>query len=292
MELLAAAVGLCTSVGLILLVLGLRRVDRVPGPRSPATSRWVRGWQRWRDQPVGTAGRRRRILLALSVVTGGVIAAVTGWVVSILVLPALAVALPALLAVPRPRDVELLEGLDRWVRTLAAALPTGRSVPDAIRVSRRTAPPVLSADIAVLVSRLDARWHTEDALRAFADSLDSPDADAVVAALILAARRGTSGASLTLAGLADNLQAQLHGRRVVETERAKPYQIVRQVSVITLVTLGFFAVVSRGFFTPYATATGQVILAGLVAAYLGSLVLMRHRARPPARQRLLVRGTP
>lgn len=289
MEVLAAAVGLCLSAGVLLLVSGLRRVDRLPAPAEPG--RLTRRWQRWRGG-LGAADRRRALVLLVCLVAGVVLAVVTGWVVAILVLPALGVVLPALLSVPRPRDVALLEGLDRWVRTLAAALPTGRSVPDAIRVSRRTAAPVISAEVATLVSRLDARWQTEDALRAFADSLDSPDADAVVAALILAARRGTSGASLTLSGLADNLQAQLHGRRTVETERAKPYQIVRQVSVITLVTLGFFAIISRGFFTPYSTPMGQLILAGLVLAYLGSLALMRHRARPPERRRLLVREAP
>ncbi|MGO1972912.1 MAG: type II secretion system F family protein [Propionibacteriaceae bacterium] len=286
MELLAAAVGLFLSAGVLLLISGLRRVDRRPS--SSDRGRLTRRWQRWRGR-LAVTDRRRVVVLLVCLSAGVVLAVMTGWVVAILILPALGVALPALLSVPRPRDVALLEGLDRWVRTLAAALPTGRSVPDAIRVSRRTAPPVISAEVATLVSRLDARWQTEDALRAFADVLDSPDADAVVAALILAARRGTSGASLTLSGLADNLQAHLHGRRTVETERAKPYQIVRQVSVITLGTLGFFAIISRDFFTPYATPLGQLILAGLVVAYLGSLVLMRHRARPPERRRLLVR---
>lgn len=285
MEFVAAAVGFCLCVGVWTLVMGLRRVERVPAGQPGLLGH---RWRRWRNG-LGGIDRPRLMISAASVVAGVVVASVTGWVVAILVLPALVVVLPALLSVPRPADVALLEALDRWVRTLAAALPTGRSVPDAIRVSGRTAPPVIRAEVATLVSRLDARWQAEDALRAFADSVDSPDGDAVVAALILAARRGTSGASQTLAGLADNLQAQLHGRRSVETERAKPYQIVRQVSVITLVTLGFFAVVSRDFFTPFATPVGQLILAGLVTAYLGSLLLMRHRARPPVRHRLLVR---
>ena len=48
---------------------------------------------------------------------------------------------------PRPRDVALLEALDRWVRSLAATLATGRSVTDALRVSRRTAPPLLADEV-------------------------------------------------------------------------------------------------------------------------------------------------
>lgn len=285
MELLAGAVGLCLVAGLLLLVGGLRRTERLPATGGMDGPGW---WPRLRDR-LRVLDRRRFGFAAASVLAGIVLAAVTGWVVMVIIVPAVLVVLPALLAVPRAREVTLLEGLDRWVRTVAAALPTGRSVPDAVRVSRRTAPPVIRDEVAVLVSRLDARWRTEEALRAFADSLAHPDADAVVAALILAARRGTSGASVTLAALADNLQAQLHGRRAVETERAKPYQIVRQVSVITVGTLILFAIVSRGFFTPYGTPIGQFILAGLVTCYLGSLALMRHRARPPQRLRLLVK---
>ena len=53
--------------------------------------------------------------------------------------------------VPKPRDVELLEALDRWVRSLAATLATGKSVTDAIRVSRRTAPPLIAEEIGTLV---------------------------------------------------------------------------------------------------------------------------------------------
>ena len=41
---------------------------------------------------------------------------------------ALALGLPYLLTMPRPRDVELLEALDRWVRALSATLATGTSV--------------------------------------------------------------------------------------------------------------------------------------------------------------------
>ena len=83
-----------------------------------------------------------------------------------------------------------MEALDRWVRSLAATLATGKSVTDAIRVSRRTAPPLIADEIGTLVVRLNNRWETDDALRRFADELDSADADGVVAALMLAADAG------------------------------------------------------------------------------------------------------
>jgi hypothetical protein len=200
--------------------------------------------------------------------------------------------LPYLLVLPSARDVELLEALDRWVRSLAAALTTGRSIPDALRISRRTAPALLADELGVLVARLNNRWDTRDAMMRFSDALDSPDSDAVVAALILAANRGSNGASVTLNALADTLQAQLRGRRVIETERAKPYVVVRQVTIITLVTLAGAFLLGRGFFSPYGTPLGQVILSILVALYLGSLILMRRQAQQRPRERILVGTSP
>ena len=90
--------------------------------------------------------------------------------------------------------------------------------------------------------------------------------------------------------MAESIQDQLKGRRLIETERSKPYVVVRQVTVITLVTLvGIFAL-SPGFFAAYRTPIGQVVLSVLIVAYIGSLVLLRRRAQQPPRDRVLVRA--
>jgi pilus assembly protein TadC len=203
-------------------------------------------------------------------------------------LPLLALGLPYLLLLPKQRDIELLEALDRWVRSLAATLATGKSITDAIRISRRTAPPMLADEINLLVTRLNNRWETRDALMRFADAIDSPDADGVVAALILASSRGANGASITLQVLADSIQAQLKGRRAIEVERSKPYVVVRQVTVISMSTLVLVFVLSPDFFAPYRTPLGQALLAALLIIYVASLILMRRKAHQPDRPRILV----
>jgi len=212
----------------------------------------------------------------------------TGWLILIVVLPLLALGLPYLLILPKPRDIELLEALDRWVRSLAATLATGKSITDAIRISRRTAPPLLADEINLLVTRLNNRWETRDALMRFADAIDSPDADGVLAALILASSRGANGASVTLQALADSIQTQLKGRRAIEVERSKPYVVVRQVTVISLSTLALVFAFSPSFFAPYRTPLGQVLLSVLLIIYIASLLLMRRKARQPDRPRILI----
>ncbi|HZA73460.1 MAG TPA: type II secretion system F family protein [Propionibacteriaceae bacterium] len=282
----AVAAGLLLTGGLLALVLGVRRTE----PRAAArpTQSTAELWARLTRRPPGVRGRRRDLILLGSLVAGFVLAALTGWVIALGLAPLLALGLPYLLVVPKPRDVELMEALDRWVRSLAATLATGKSVTDAIRVSRRTAPPLIADEIGTLVLRLNNRWDTDDALRRFADELDSADADGVVAALMLAARRGANGASLTLQALADSLQAQLRSRRVIEVERSKPYVVVRQVTVISLVTLAGVYLLAPSFFAPYQTPLGQVILAVLLVLYLASLILMRRKAQQAPRARILI----
>lgn len=286
MPIIAAAVGLLLVGGILAIVAGARRVWAAR--QGPSAESLEEVWARLSRRPPGARGRRRDVLLVGSLAAGFVIAALTGWVLAIPLAPAVILGLPALLSIPTSREVELLEALDRWVRNLSATLSTGKSITDAIRLSRRHAPETISADLDVLVVRLNNRWDTRDALMRFADALDSPDSDAVIAALILAANRGSTGAATTLHELAESLQAQLKARRVIETERAKPYLIVRQVTVISLVTLALVMIIGAGYFAPYATALGQLILVPLIAAYVGSLILMRRRARTRPRARILI----
>jgi tight adherence protein B len=271
--------------GLLGMSYGLQRQTRGASQRTQSVRQW---WARATRRPPGSRGRQRDLILLLSVIIGCVIAMLTGWLILIAVLPLLALGLPYLLILPKPGDVELLEALDRWVRSLAATLATGKSITDAIRISRRTAPPLLADEINLLVTRLNNRWETRDALMRFADAIDSPDADGVIAALILASSRGGNGASVTLQALADSIQAQLKGRRAIEVERSKPYVVVRQVTVISLSTLVLVFLLSPDFFASYRTPLGQTLLSLLLIIYVASLLLMRRKARQPDRPRILV----
>jgi tight adherence protein B len=280
---LAITTGLLIIGGLLGISYGWRR-----RPASRRTESILHWWATATRRPHGLSGRRRDMILLLSMIIGGVVAMLTGWLILIVVLPLLALGLPYLLTLPKPRDIELLEALDRWVRSLSATLATGKSITDAIRISRRTAPPVLADEINLLVTRLNNRWETRDALMRFADTIDSPDADGVIAALILASSRGANGASVTLQALADSIQAQLKGRRAVEVERSKPYVVVRQVTVISLSTLVLVFLLSPDFFAPYRTPLGQALLSVLLISYVVSLLLMRRRAQQPDRPRILL----
>ena len=180
-----------------------------------------------------------------------------------------------------------MAGLDRWVRLVATSISSGRSIRDAFFATRRQAPPVLQESVGRLCTRLDQRWTTTDALMAMADELDSADADAVVAALVIAAGRGGGGVRATLGALSDNIQDRLRVLREVSAERAKPRAVARQVTVITLVVLGGAVLLNGSYFEPYRTPLGQLIAGTLASAYLTCLLILRRRTIPTMAPRFL-----
>ena len=277
MTAVVAMLGALICAGVVLVVLGFR----TPPNTSRFHARTVR------------ADRLRPLLkrfgpqVALGLITGVAFAAITGMTVMVLVAPVATVGLPILLSAPSNREVDLLQALDRWIRSLAAMLPTGRSITDAIRASQRQAPDLLAGPLTLLVARLDDRWSSGEALRAMSDELDSADADAVLAALALAADRGGTGATATLNALADSIQDRLKAQREIETERAKPRIVVKQVTIVTVSVLTLALLFGRDFFAPYGTPVGQVILLCLLGLYVSSLVVLRRMTMPRRRERIL-----
>lgn len=161
--LMAGLAGACLLLGALLVVVGL-----VPWPTpvstGPSTTLWTTVDKRWKG-----LSRTRRLRLVAALTAGFGVFAVTGWVAALVVVPAVALGVPALLADPGNRDVDVLEALDRWVRALAASLPTGKSITDAIRSTAPQAPVLLAGPLHAVVARLDARWTTREALLAMAD---------------------------------------------------------------------------------------------------------------------------
>lgn len=280
---------LIAVLGAMLLVAGLVIIAAVAAGvlvTQPSSTASTPVWTKAVDNLRGASGRARLTLLA-GLVGGVVVALWTQWPIMLVVVPLAVHGVPYLLSAPKQTQIELLQSLDRWVRGMAATMATGKSITDALRLSARTPPPQLADHLVLLVRRLDDRWPAPQALLALADDLDSPDADSVLASLVLAAQRGGSGATATLGALADSIQERLKVLREIEAERSKPRVVVKQVTIVTLVLLSAAMLFARDFFAPYGSPTGQVILAALIAAYVGSLAMLRRMTLPRSRDRIL-----
>lgn len=279
----AAVLAAMITGGLAMAVIGT-----IPRPRKlstgQSTSLWRNVDKKWR-----TASRAARIRWTAGLAAGVSSYLFTGWPICLVLVPALVIGLPLLLADPPETELDQLRGLERWVRLVCGSASTGKSVVDAIRATRAQAPEVLAEPLAALVTRLDSRWPPRLALQGMADELDSADADQVIAAVVIAAERGGTGAGTTLSALAESLQERTRAMREIATERAKPRIVVRQVSAVIGLVLAAALVFGRDFFAPYSTLVGQVLLCVYALIYTAALAVLAKRSRPRRRERILVR---
>ncbi|WP_245644458.1 type II secretion system F family protein [Nocardioides jensenii] len=203
---------------------------------------------------------------------------VTGWAMALVLVPIAFVGLPALLSSgPAQTRIVRLEAMEEWTRSLSGVLTVGVGLEQALVATMRSTPAAIAPEVTRLVARLRARWATEEALRAFADELDDSTGDLVAANLILGARRRGAGLASVLDGLAESVAADVRARRQVEADRAKPRATARWVTIISASVLVVLAV-SGTYVEPYRSPLGQVILVGLLAAYVGTLVWMKRMA--------------
>ncbi|MFD6177254.1 MULTISPECIES: type II secretion system F family protein [unclassified Isoptericola] len=232
--------------------------------------------------------RRTRILLAAGL-GGGLLAWwATGWVLALLIVPVAVLGLPTLMSTRSAKaEIARLEAMEEWTRSLAGVLTVGIGLEQAIIISMRSAPGPIEPALNRLTARLRARWHTEDALRAFADDLDDATGDLIAANLILAARKRGSGLASVLEGLAESVADDVRARRQVEADRAKPRATARWVTIISASVLVVLSLAST-YTATYATPVGQLILVVLLTAYIATLVWMKRMATGKPWPRILV----
>lgn len=262
--------GAMVVAGLIGVILGFRpspeRPPAAPRSRVPFAGRLSR------------MSRRTRLLLIAGLVTGLLVALLTGWFIAIVLAPAVVVGLPTLLSAPPSASrITRLEAMEEWTRSLAGVLTVGVGLEQALIATLRSTPDAIRPEVNQLVARLRARWSTEQALRAFADQLDDATGDLIAANLILGARRRGAGLATVLDSLAESVAADVRARRAIEADRAKPRATARWVTIITVSVLGFLALTGE-YVQPYTTPFGQVILVVLLVAYVATLVWMRSMA--------------
>jgi Flp pilus assembly protein TadB len=227
---------------------------------------------------LGHTSPRSRALLLAGVLAGLLTAALTGWFVAALLVPAVLVGLPILLsAPPGGSKIARVEAMEEWTRSLSGVLTAGVGLEQALIATLRSTPEPIRPEVTHLVARLRARWATEAALRAFADEVNDATGDLVAANLILGARRRGAGLASVLEALAESVAADVRARRQIEADRAKPRATARYVTLITVGVLLVLALTGQ-YIAPYASPLGQVILAVLLSMYVATLVWMRTMA--------------
>lgn len=278
MTLVAALSGIAAAVGILLIATGLRPVA-VTGKAAAPTQDRRRGMLA-RISPQA----RLRALVALAV--GLILAAVTGWVLAVIVLPLAAAGLPALLSAPSAGEkIRRLDAMQDWTRSLTGTLDAGLGLEAAIKHSARSAPVAIRGEVQTLVRRINSQARVEDALRAFADDLNDSTGDRLVVNLIQANRMQGVPLGDVLADLADDIAHDVAGRREVESDRARPRSQARIIIVMfILLMIGFFL---SSYAAPLRTPLGQGVFFIELILFTATLILQRKMATVPDSARFL-----
>ncbi len=285
-KLIAELAGVLVTAGVVLGVVAVVGTTRPPRPKV-ASQRWLA--RLWTGEGLSAQERRsRRILLVVGVVGGAAAWLVTGMpVVGLVVLVAVPGA-PWLFTVGRGEKhaIARIEAVGEWTRRLKDISTTGVGLQQAIVASTATVPAGIGEEVRSLAARLQAGWDARIALLMFADDIADPVCDQVVAALLLNLTDRGEHLGDVLASIASAAAAEVATRREVEAKRTQPRFAVKFLTAMTLVTLGYGATRAE-YMRPYATPTGQLVMAGLAGVFVALLLWVRSMSLPPRVPRFL-----
>ncbi|AYY12213.1 type II secretion system protein [Actinobacteria bacterium YIM 96077] len=260
--------------GIVLLVVALRGKEIQP----PAPVRKVKLVQRLGRQTMFGIG------------AGVLILALTQWPVAAIGGGLLVAAWPMLFggAKAEREAIARLEGLASWTESLRDTIAGAVGLEQAIPATVYAASPSIQPQLRLLADRLRIRVAMPEALQRFADDLDDPSADLIVASLILNSRLRGPGLRQVLGSLADSARAELDMRQRVFAGRASTRRSVQIVAGVSLGFMALLAVFNRDYVEPYAEPVGQLVLIVVFALYGLGFVWMRKLSNIETPDRFLV----
>jgi Flp pilus assembly protein TadB len=275
--LLALLCGAVVGGALVLLLVAIRGTE----PRQESPSLFRRS---------NVEGRKNLIRLGTGIGVGLLVLVVTRWLV-------LAVALGLLAALAdrffggtgeERRAIERLEALATWTEALRDTIAGAVGLEQAIPATAVNAAPAIKPGLNLLVDRLRIREPLPSALMRFADDLDDPSADLIVAALVLNSRLRGPGLREVLGALADSAREELDVRRKVAAERRSTRRSVQVVVAITLLVAAALVLFNPTYVAPYTSFIGQFVLFIVIALYALGLVWLRKLAKIEVPDRFLI----
>ena len=274
--LMVTLLGAVIGAGILLVVVGMsEREDE--GPRRPGVS--------LRDRVQGSA---RRALLGGA--AGLVILLLTGWPVLAISVGALVWFAPMLFGglASEKRAMARLEGLAAWTESLRDTIAGAVGLEQAIPATAYAASPAIKPALIRLTDRLRVRTSLSTALQGFADDIDDPSADLIVATLILNARLRGPGLREVLTSLAKSARADLDMRRRIAASRSSTRRSVQIVMGITVAFVLFLSIFNRSYVEPYSTPIGQIVLLVVIGLFAAGFVWMRRLSEFETPERFLL----
>jgi Flp pilus assembly protein TadB len=215
----------------------------------------------------------------------------TGWPVAGVLAAAGMWWLPGLLGPDRhhTEQVERIEAVASWTEQVRDLMAGAAGLHQAITTTVPIAPAPIRDHVAHLAEQLQQSVPPEEALGVFADRVDVPTADLVVAALSSAASRHAAdlGALLSSLSLSARDQAAMLVR--VAATRARVRTSARIITATTLAMAVGLVLINADYLAPYSTGTGQLVLLLIGALWAVALSWLARLARTDMGPRVLVR---
>jgi tight adherence protein B len=252
MTMIVGLLGGLFALGLVTLAVALRPV--APG-EIPA-----------RKRATGATTSLKIDQLTLRLAAGGSLAVIVGvltrWPMAVLLLGAAGFLAPSMLGGGAARKAKLarIEAMASWAEMLRDTMAGAGGLEQSIIATAPIAPMSIRPQVVRLAASLE-RQQLAPSLRMFADDIDDPAGDLVVAALLLAADKSPKRLGDLLGRLAQSARADVNMRLRVEASRARTRTAVRVITLFTILFAAALLVFNRKYLDPYDTLTGQAVLA-------------------------------
>src|SRR5690606_8741785 len=157
--------------------------------------------------------------------------------------------------------------LAAWTESLRDTIAGAVGLEQAIPATTYAASPAIRPALERLADRLRGRTSLPTALQGFADDIDDPSADLIVASLTLNARLRGPGLREVLSSLASSARDVLDMRRRLGASRSSTRRSVQIVMGVTVTFVLGLSIFNRGYVEPYGTPLGQVVLLVVIGLF-------------------------
>ena len=264
---LAVLLGALAGIGLLTVALALR--PRQPQAVAQARLRKFRAKGSRAEARKVLAENSLTILLAAALGAGGW--ALTGWPVAGLLGALAGISVPRMLRAPRKRQdiTDEIEAYSQWAEQIRDLVSATGSLFEAVTLSAENAPTRLRPAV-LNMTGLARTVGLPEALDWFAAEMRSPFADRLVLGMKIA---WDSGARVTEAfeSTARGMRAEVEMRRRNEVANSRAWTQVTAILAVTFIAVSFMFVFNRGFFDPFGSLIGQVVLLGAGILIFGNV---------------------
>lgn len=276
--------GSVAGIGVFAIGLGLRRVPpKQASERKPLLSREFRSKGSRKEQSKQFNAYLAQIALTLAFLVIAWLA--TGWLVATLLAGLSGWVGPVMMRAPRKRHrlTDEIEAYSQWTEQIKDLVSASGSLFEAVTLSADNAPSVLRPSVKQM-SNMARTVGLTPALDWFAAEMSSPFADRLVLGMKIA---WDSGARVSEAfeSVARGMRTEVEMRRRNEVANSRAWTQVISIVGVTVVAVLLMFIVNKGFFDPFGTLIGQLILLGVGGMIFGCIfwVLKLSEAGMPMR---------